>query len=795
MLPAFAESKGSDLMKKSKENRDYRRVYFAHDAGLQGELVHPHKAQQIIKLTILDMSWGGLCATFEQDAEHLIKKGDTIVFQSVKGPAAAKGPSTIDISDEIECSIAYLIEFPPTRSVAIGCRFEKLSKDSMAKVDKFVGAWPMDRRLWSLSNFSHILRGVVFKPDFIHTDVLKFEYDGIQNDLLTAGLGTAGLAGDPPTVEDFTYDELRRLAIYANYRALIDITPGGGYGLLYGPNVSHDDKVDDENDKIAGKEFIAYSNEDGDQDVVTFMVQIPANFDPENPVIITAAASGSRGIYGAIASSGDWGLKRGFAVAYTDKGTGIGEKILFKHAYSQQVPEANWGKYVIQSIKFALYVLNLEYGNMKEDGNIEQIFSANNTLIIASSLSNGGGCSLRAAEIDVEGLIDGVAVTEPNICPVDNSCLTIEMGKRKWESPNVGRTLLDYLTFLNIYQPCANLDPAIKDSAPVNMMDKQICENRCRSLQALDLLNGDTVEEMAIDAQKRINDFGILEEQNILQPSHCFLQLSEAIAVAYTNSYGRFTEDDKLCGFSFIPVDPVTQKQMDVKETHWARLFGASSGLAPSEGMELIDNNSKDGPVLNSLSVSPDGIQDGNLQGMLCIRSLFTGKDHKGTPLKGKQLKKHLRVKESISKIKASGDLHGRPVIIAHGRQDALTHPNFTSRAYAAFNRRIEGSRSNLHYYEVTNAHHLDTLNELPGINDKFVPFHYYFKMSLNLMYDHLVNKTPLPPSQVVRTKTREVDEQGNLKDITKENVPPIRLNPKDEDRIIVEEGKIIIPD
>src|SRR6266446_1792530 len=72
--------------------------------------------------------------------------------------------------------------------------------------------------------------------------VTHTSYDGISNDLLTAGLGKTGLGSatapgfaDPlhPTAE-----ELRRSAIYNNYRALIDPTPGGGYGTLYGPNVT-----------------------------------------------------------------------------------------------------------------------------------------------------------------------------------------------------------------------------------------------------------------------------------------------------------------------------------------------------------------------------------------------------------------------------------------------------------------------------------------------------------------------------------------------------------------------------
>jgi len=37
--------------------------------------------------------------------------------------------------------------------------------------------------------------------------------------------------------------------------------------------------------------------------------------------------------------------------------------------------------------------------------------------VIASSVSNGGGSSLLAAEQDRHGLIDGVAVMEPNVNP------------------------------------------------------------------------------------------------------------------------------------------------------------------------------------------------------------------------------------------------------------------------------------------------------------------------------------------------------------------------------------------
>jgi hydroxybutyrate-dimer hydrolase len=73
-------------------------------------------------------------------------------------------------------------------------------------------------------------------PDFVRSAITHNTYDGVTNDLLTAGLGKSGLQGGPPPVMDSanpTTTELRSLAIYNNYRALLDITTSGGFGVLY----------------------------------------------------------------------------------------------------------------------------------------------------------------------------------------------------------------------------------------------------------------------------------------------------------------------------------------------------------------------------------------------------------------------------------------------------------------------------------------------------------------------------------------------------------------------------------
>ena len=148
------------------------------------------------------------------------------------------------------------------------------------------------------------------RPSYLGTISSK-TYDGTSDDLLTAGLGATGLAGALPAYADPlspTAAELRRNAIYANYRAILDINAAAGYGRLYGPNVDAAGVASTSEGKIAGSEFIAYADDGSGQQNVTLMVQIPTSFDINNPCIVTGASSGSRGIYGAIGTA----VYRGF---------------------------------------------------------------------------------------------------------------------------------------------------------------------------------------------------------------------------------------------------------------------------------------------------------------------------------------------------------------------------------------------------------------------------------------------------------------------------------------------------
>ncbi len=654
-------------------------------------------------------------------------------------------------------------------------------------------------------------------------DVLHVHYDGVSDDLLTAGLGRTGLgSATPPGFADPlhpTAQELRRLAIYSNYRALVDPTPGGGYGLFYGPNVKADGTVTTDEGLIAGDEYIRFQNGEDGHGRVTMMVQVPDSFDPAAACIVAAPSSGSRGVYGAIATAGEWGLKHGCAVAYTDKGTGTGaddlqnntvnlirgerataaradddsnftapvsnaarttfntatpNRFAFKHAHSQQNPEKNWGDNVLRSIKFAFEVLNQK---MRGHG---VAIDKRNTIVIASSVSNGGGASVRAVEQDHDHLIDGLAVGEPNVNPKFSAKFTIVQGTGQPFAAH-SRPLIDYITLVNVFQGCASAEPAYA-TAPLNLAPSPA---RCTSLAAKGLLKSTTLADQSAEAQAIINKFGILPEQNLVQPGYWFAYVPQSISVTYANAYGRFSVLDNLCNYSLgATVSGVPGPLAPAGE---AQIFGSSNGIPPTSGINLINNAASGGAKEDRVS-TPD--QD--LDGALCLRSLALGRDAvTGAPLGGPAQDQAHRIAEGVEDIIASGDLHGVPAIVVTGRNDGILPPNFASRAYFGLNNVVEGSLSPLHYYEVTNAHHLDSFNQFAGYSAMFIPLHRYFIQAMDLMYAHLRQGRPLPPSQVVHTTPRGTGAPP----ITAADVPPIADAPPAGARITFTSGQVRIPE
>src|SRR5690606_20416403 len=109
-------------------------------------------------------------------------------------------------------------------------------------------------------------------------------------------------------------------------------------------------------------------------------------------------------------------------------------------------------------------------------------------------------------------------------------------------------------------------------------------------------------------------------------------------------------------------------------------------------GVNLIADWSTTGPIAENLAVSAStGRADLNLDSALCFRALETGEGLVGA-------QDFAAVQAGTEEVGTTGKLHGKPVIIIHGREDALVFPNLHSRAYYALNQKVEGKRSRTSY-------------------------------------------------------------------------------------------------
>ncbi|MFC7738209.1 3-hydroxybutyrate oligomer hydrolase family protein [Roseomonas sp. GCM10028921] len=650
------------------------------------------------------------------------------------------------------------------------------------------------------------------KPDWLRVESHR-TVDGSSNDLVTAGLGVARLLSGPaPGYADPrspTADELRRASMFRRSDA------GVGFGRLFGPNVeTATGHVLEDDGRIPGEEYLAFADDRASDRSrnVAMLLQVPRDLTRERNCILAVPVNGSSALFRDIVDFGFWGLRRGCAVVYTDKGAGNGvhdlesdtvhridgtrapaaeagehghfaaeltpetrrqflagapHRIAFKHAHSRRNAEAGWGRDVLRSIHFAFWQLNERAGS--------ESFTRANTMVIVAGNSNGGGAALYAAEADEGGLVDAVLAGEPQVQvrPDDRTVVAYRGRERR----NPGRTLLDYFTFGNLYLPCAVL--ALPEDAPARAGITRAA-NRCTSLREKGLLEANDTAAQAREALDLVYAYGYDQELEILH-AHNYSVVPDATAAKYVSAHGRFGVEDRVCGFSFAAVN-AEGRPVPVPPEVLAQSFATAPGGAPFGPVDIVNDRDPTGPRRNSLSASPStGRQDYNLDGALCLREMAVGSSPQAQ-----------RVQAGISEFLASGDLRGRPAIIVHGRMDDRVPTAFSSRPYLALNNLAEGERGNLRYWEVENAEHFGLSG--PGFDTRFVPLNLYLLRGLDALWAHLTSQAPLPPSQVVRTVPRG-GSTGAAPPLQLSAVPPPAVAPAVGNRIAVSAGWVAIPD
>ncbi len=645
---------------------------------------------------------------------------------------------------------------------------------------------------------------------------LRCEVDGRSDDLLTAGLGLEGLRGAPPPIADPqrpTRAELRRRAIYAAYRGAVDVSDAGGFGRLFGP-------IGDR--RITGVEYLfAVRTPDGGG-VTSVLLQLPAEFDVDDPCLLAVASSGSRGVYGALPTAAEWGLQRGWAVVHTDKGTGVGvwdldrargyrvdgvltadlhdpllsfapqrtpelaafaaaepHTLLFKHAQSGQNPEADWGAYLLQAIKAAFRLMNAEYASR-----LAAPLAPGNTLVLAAGVSNGGAAVLRALERDRAGWIAGALAAEPSAVVGRTAGLSIEYGGRRLADSCIA--LIDYSSLHCLYQPCAVLAETDTTAPmyPATVETRPRLEQWCQRLQQLGLLPAGPVADVAVAARERLLAAGMLPDGLRLGHFNVAAGLWPAITVCYGWTYSRRPPWRPYGGVTFAATDDAGRPRA-LGEAEAAVLWADATGIVPTAGVALVARDASghrvranDGSVELAVAYAPD-------------RLLERSAAHALLPPDRAEMLAAVRAGQQQALM--TGRLGNRPVIIVHGRADGLVPVNHSSRPYYAVNQRDRGGRDELRYYELQHGNHFDAFLALPGFSEGYVPMQAWVRRGLDHLYARLREGRPLPPSQVIRSQPRGAG-QPQVPPLTEAHLGALRAEPG-ADAIRFASGVLTVPD
>ncbi|KGM57253.1 hypothetical protein N799_10505 [Lysobacter arseniciresistens ZS79] len=539
-----------------------------------------------------------------------------------------------------------------------------------------------------------------------------------SDDLLTAGLGLAGLrAMTPPVFADATAPtpaELRRRAVWANWRGIADLAPGGGYGELYGSVTA-----------VPGREFHGLARVPGATQPHRVAVQVPDAFDQTARCIVVAPASGSRGVLGGIAVAAAWALPKGCAVAYTDKGAGTdyfdldaglgvrvdgtvgtpadglafvpepatGSGIAVKHAHSGDNPEADWGRHVKQAAEFALQSLGDAFPDAAP-------FAFDNTTVIAVGISNGGGAVLRAAEEDGSDWLDAVVAGAPNITVAG------------------ARPLYDYTTEAALLMPCA---------LPVlGIPPLPTAAAHCAALADAGLVDGGTLESRQRSAYDTLRASGWTDEALRAGSISVGFDLWRAVAVTYASAYGRHGVGGHPCGYSFsvLAADGTPRPAADAERAAW---FSDASGIPPGAGVGIV------GPAVDPAAP---------LAGLQCLRALWTGQGADAD-----------RVRAGVEAVRAGLPRAGLPVTVVHGLDDGLIPSAFSSAPYVAAAR--AAGRDNVHHWQVRNVQHFDAFLGLPAYGAHYLPLLPYVYEALDRTWAHLRHGDPMPADAVITTTPR----------------------------------------
>jgi hydroxybutyrate-dimer hydrolase len=340
----------------------------------------------------------------------------------------------------------------------------------------------------------------------------------------------------------------------------------------------------------------------------------------------------------------------------------------------------------------------------------EAPFTAQNTMIIATGLSNGGGAVLRAAGDDVDGILAAVVALEPNI-----------------HVRGRGRSFYDYATEAALWLPAA-LAARDFDGVPfarVGAASPTAWALRCASLRAHGRLSTLLPTAQADEALDKLRAGGWSDEVLATAASSTSLDLWRVVSAAYASAYLKRDAAHMPGGFSYRAY--LTGGLGGVGGTADATLRAAwwadGSGVPPGAGVLLAGGT--------DLSLDP------TLPGVMSLRELQTG-----TSVEAGQLR------AAVDATGAELPREGLPILVVHGAQDGLIPANFSSEPYVKWLR--DAGRTPV-FWKVPHAQHFDAFLMFPDFGDRYAPLLPFGYAALDRAWAHVSEGRALPEDAAVR--------------------------------------------
>ena len=533
------------------------------------------------------------------------------------------------------------------------------------------------------------------------------------DDLLTAGLDAAMLRNPVgPTFANPaapTGAELRRRSIWSSWRGIYNVASKDLDAMLASSG------------QIPGREFSAIAQLAGSTSTHRVLTQVPDNFNQSNRCLIVAPSSGSRGVYGAISVAAPWGLPKGCAIAYTDKGTGSDyfdvdtktgadlsgvvssgdarvfvpnvastvrpHEVAFKHAHSQQNPEADWGRFVVQAAEFGLASLTEAFPSQTP-------FTWENTRVIAVGISNGGGAVLRAAE-EKGANFAAVVAGEPQIHVTGHNSVP----------------LYDYSIEAATLMACAQLAlPEDKlPQPPLLAQAKPLMGLWCQRLKMANVLQGNDVAAQSAEALQKLKARGWNDGAIAAGFASTGFDLWRSVLAGYVSAYAKAPVGANPCGFYYTPQDAemTPRAATNAERAMW---WTDSSGIPTGAGVNLRHDN-------------PDIYAQ-----VQCLA------EKRNDPTVTASINATLGHKPADDKL---------PVFVVHGKSDGLVPIHYSSIPYVEMVRASGHSR--ISFWQIENAQHFDAFLAFPGYGDKFVPLLPHVYKALDAAWSTATTNAPMP--------------------------------------------------